>query len=86
MRPFSNPLIHYDVPDGGQIESPALSIETSPLVETILVSAPNILDPVKLTEWPGFSWWMWRETLELTELGLLCSSNLALKDLSLSPM
>ena len=28
MRPFSNPLIHYVVPDGGKIESPAISIES----------------------------------------------------------
>ena len=28
MRTFSNPLIHYVVPDGGQIETPAILIET----------------------------------------------------------
>ena len=27
-RPLSNPLIYYVVPDGEQIESPAISIET----------------------------------------------------------
>ena len=59
---FSNPPTHNVVPDGGQIESPTISIET----------------------------WLHRmkkiETSELTELGLLCSSNLALKDLPVYPM